>query len=552
MTALAELKTSPPPGADSPTDTRPGWRQYVLPVVLSAVNAVIFMLIRPGVEDLWAARAREYAADHGVGLTYWFGWFGGGTTPGNYSVITPYLSALISAELLGALSAVAITAVAIPLLRGSRHPVAGVFIAGIAAGSNLWSGRIPFLLGSAFTVGAFLAVRHQRRVLAGFAGVLSVFASPVTGAFLALGLAGTFLSRKSYRGVSATTIATVGISLILVAILFGNPGPEHFTLILCLEMTSGMLLCLFARPPDYVRTVLYLSIVLAAILQLVPNGMGSNFARLAWFYVPVAVVALSGRKVWVTLLLVAPIVFGGVDGAVNDVTTATQPMSNQAYYTQLSAQLDKTPALSNLRLEVVTGSHAADTALLDHAMLARGWETQEDDTFNSVLQSKTLNSYSYKVWLDNNAVGYVALPLAEKDIYPEYTLVKGGSLLVGDGSEGYLQEVWSNVDWRLYRVVGANPVVAAPATLTQHSPSRLTIKVPQAGKVYVRVRYSRFLRASLDVPPATEPKTSTTSPASKLSPATVMVSDDGFGWTVLTTTRPGTYYLHGTISGLFG
>jgi hypothetical protein len=543
MTVVAERETSPLPGTDSPAGPPPSWRHYLLPVLLSAVNAVVFLLIRPGVEDLWAARAREYAAEHGVGLTYWFGWFSGGTTPGNYSVITPYLSALITAELLGALSAVAITVGAIPLLRGSRHPVAGVFLAGLLAGSNLWSGRIPFLLGSAFTVAAFVAVRRQRRVLAGVAGVLSVFASPVTGAFLALGLAGTFLSRKSYRGVSATTIATVGISLLVVAVLFGNPGPEHFTQILCLEVVGGLLLCLFARPPDYIRTVLYLSIVLAIALQLVPNGMGSNFARLAWFYIPVAVVAVSSRRLWVSLLLVAPIVFGGVDGAINDVATATQPMSNQAYYTQLAAQLDKTPALGNLRLEVVTlGSHAADTALLDHAMLARGWETQEDDTFNSVLQSKILNQYSYHVWLNNNAVGYVALPLAEANIYPEFTLVKSGSL-------PYLQEVWSNVDWRLYRVIGANPVVELPATMTMHSQSRLTINVPCACKFSVRVRYSKFLRATRDLPVPAKPSSAST-PASKLSPATV--TDDGFGWTTITTTEPGTYYLHGTMSGLFG
>src|ERR1700722_6247040 len=100
MTALVELEASPastlaPP--EAPPAARPSWWAYAWPAGLALVNAVIFLILRPGVEDLWAARAREYAAQHGVGLTYWFGWFSGGSTPGNYSVITPYLSALISA-----------------------------------------------------------------------------------------------------------------------------------------------------------------------------------------------------------------------------------------------------------------------------------------------------------------------------------------------------------------------------------------------------------------------------------------------------------------------
>jgi hypothetical protein len=505
---------------------------YLAPVLLSVVNATLFMIYRPGVEDLWAARARASAAAHGVGLTYWFSWFGGAATPGNYSIISPYLSALLSAELLGALSAIAITVLCIPLLRGTNYPVAGVLVAAIASGSNLWSGRVPFLLGTAFAVATFLAVRHQRRILAGAAGVLSVFASPVSGAFIALGLVAVFLVRKDHRRISAITLGIVAVSMVVVAAVFGNPGPEHFTHILCAEMILGMILCLFARPSDYVRTAVWLAVITAFVLVVVPNGMGSNVARLAWFYLPVVIVATSSRKLWIALLVIAPVLIGGVDGSVIDVRHATQPMSSSSYYTALATELDTRPDLRNYRLEVVTlGSHAADEALLNHAMLARGWETQEDDRLNSILMSRQLlNSVSYKVWLQNNAVGYVAIPRSNRDTYPEYNLVTG----VTSGPLSYLTKVWENPDWYLFKVTDPNPIVGVPATMVAHTQSKLTIKVNCACTFDVRVRWSNFLRAT---------------PTVGTVPATV--SEDGTGWTSITTTKPGTYELHGTIARLF-
>lgn len=501
---------------------------YLYATALAVVNATLFMIFRPGVEDLWAARARASAARHGVGLTYWFSWFGGASTPGNYSIITPWLSALLSAELLGALSAVAITLLCIPLVRGTRHPGAAVLVSAVAAGSNLWSGRVPFLLGTAFAVATFLAVRRQRRGLACVAGVLSVFASPVSGAFIALGLAGTFLVRRDHRSICLATICAVVASMGVVALVFGNPGPEHFSYLICADMVVGMLICLLARPADYVRVCIWLAVATAIVIVLIPNGMGANLTRLAWFYLPVAVVATSTRRLWVCLLMVGPVLVGGVNGAVSDVSHATQPMAASSYYTPLANELDRLPQLRNVRLEVVTlGSHAADEALLGHAMLARGWETQEDEKLNSVLMSDKLNAVSYKVWLQNNAVGFVAVPRTKVSAYPEYQLVT-------QNTPSYLHVVWQNPDWLLYRVSNANQIVGRPASMVEHSQSKLTIMVPCACTVSVRVRWSNFLRAS---------------DMSGQHQATV--SDDGSGWTKLTTPVPGTYQLYGTLSRLF-
>lgn len=517
------------PGPHRPPSLAALWRWSLLAPVLAVLNATAFLIIRPGVNDLWAARARANAAGHGVGLTYWFSWFGGGSTPGNYSVLTPYLSAWLTPELVGALAAVAVTPLCFLLLRGTRYPLPGVALATAAAGVNLWSGRIPFILGCALGAAALLAVQAHRRVPAVVLTLLAVFASPVAGAFLALAMAGTFIESKAHRAVSAITMASVVVGLGVVGLAFGTPGPEHFSYWLCLETVAGLLLFLVADPPPFLRTVIYLSIFTALLLALIPNGMGSNFARLAWFCLPAVVVATSGRRLRIALLAGVPMLLIGAGGTVEDLYDASEPASSTAYYTPLAAELDRLPGLANYRVEIVTkGAHAAYDALLDHAMLARGWESQEDNALNKTLQDAALGTTSFKIWLDNNSVGYVAVPGSKSESSPEYDLVTGGKLT-------YLRRVWSGSDWVLYRVEDPTPIVAPPQNVLKYTQSQLTIQVPCRCTFSVRVRWSKFLRAD---------------PVAR-GAAAARVVDDGYGYTSVTTPAPGNYILHGSVTTLF-
>ena len=47
------------------------------PLLLTGVAAVVLWLADTPVGDLQAAIAREQAAESGVGVTYWFSWYGG-------------------------------------------------------------------------------------------------------------------------------------------------------------------------------------------------------------------------------------------------------------------------------------------------------------------------------------------------------------------------------------------------------------------------------------------------------------------------------------------
>jgi hypothetical protein len=270
----------------------------------------------------------------------------------------------------------------------------------------------------------------------------------------------------------------------------------------------------------------------ALVLLIVPNGMGSNFARMAWFCLPVAVVATSSRRLSIALLTTIPIMLIGANGTVRDLRDASQPVSQTAYYKPLAAELDRLPGLANYRVEIVThGAHAAYDALLDHAMLARGWETQEDNALNKTLANPDLDPTSYKIWLDNNSVGFVAIP-SKHDSSPEYKLVDEGDL-------PYLTEIWSSTDWILFRVANPTPIVARPQNVLEYSQSHLTIRVPCACTFSVRVRYSKFLRAQPVPIPNAQARGSAT------------VINDGYGYTSVTTTAPGDYIFQGTVTKIF-
>jgi len=522
MTAVAEQVTD---GVlwRAPVRVRRVLPPWLYPSAFALAGALAFLLVRLPVGDLWAARARQSAAAHGVGLTYWFSWFGGGSTPGNYSVLTPFASAVFGAALLGALATVAITPLCWRLVQGSRHPIIATWVATVTSGFSLWSGRVPFALGTAIAVAALIAVRERRRVHVVVWTVLSVLISPVSGAFIAFGLTGTVLYTRSHRVVGALAILAAGFSLAVLGVVFGAPGPEGFAMKQALLVTVGLLLFLLAGPPKYLTVVILASVAACPLLTVVPNGMGSNFERFVWIWLPVAVVATARRRLPTAVLASALAICTGAFGTVQDVAVARAPMSSPSYYAPLASELDTIAALTTYRLEVVPdGTHTAAYALLGHAMLARGYETQTDNALNAVLMSQTgPTAVTFKIWLDNNAVGYIAIGNRSLHPNPEHTLVSSGKL-------AYLHVIWANSNWRLYGVTRPIPIVPTPDRITDADQSSMTIDVSQPGILPIRVRWSKFLTAE-------GPNDS----------RGVSLTADEYGWSILIAPLPGQYVLHG-------
>ena len=539
MTVVADKRVEDAGG--EPVEPRfRGWMQrespWIAPSLAAVLNAVAFVLIAPNVNDIFAGLARESAVLHGVGLQYWFGWFGGGSTPGNYSVLTPYLSAAIGATALAAVATAAITPLAWIALRGTAHPVAALWVATFTAALNLWSGRVPFALGCLMSVVTIIFVRRRRSWWAALFAVLTVAASPVSGAFLVIGLVGVFLTRPDWRRTCVLTALPIGVGLIGVALLFGQPGPESFSFVQLLQLTGTMVVFLIAVPPDWLKTSIWLTMLAGPVIFLVPNGLGDNVLRMAWYCLPAVVVATAGRRVSVALLAVSVALVLSTKQSVGDVFAGSEKEASPDYYTSLIGELTTLKAqLLGCRLEVVEdGTHTASFALLDHAMLARGYEYQEDNALNKTLSRKDLDATSYKIWLQDNAVCFVAISSSHRKDNPEYTLV-------ATNRPDYLTRVWGDDDWMLYRVQNPNPIVRKPVSVVAFTQSKLVLRVPCACTFTVRVRKPEKLRAETSPPTGSHER-----------PIQAVLRDDGFGWTTMTTTRPGTYTLSGRLVGRLG
>jgi hypothetical protein len=175
------------------------------------------------------------------------------------------------------------------------------------------------------------------------------------------------------------------------------------------------------------------------------------------------------------------------------------------------------------RVEVPPTRNYWEAARLGEVPLARGWLRQADIDRNPLFFTTVpgaagtgvpLTPASYRAWLAENAVQYVALPDAPLSWVgrAEAELVEGGL--------PYLTPVWSGPHWRVWAVVDPTPLVAAPAELISADGAEVTFRAPTGGPVAVRVRHSRWLVAS--------------------GGATVTADGD---WTTVTVPHPGEYTL---------
>ena len=131
---------------------RPRWPWIPwLPLVLSILAAVLLWVIDPPMRDLQAALARESAHRAGVGVSYWFDWFGG-VAPGSYSLIVPTLTSWFGSLLLLCLSTVVVSALAYPVSRTAAHPTLMTWAVALSAVLNMFSGRVTFATGAAIAM----------------------------------------------------------------------------------------------------------------------------------------------------------------------------------------------------------------------------------------------------------------------------------------------------------------------------------------------------------------------------------------------------------------
>ncbi|MGC4875010.1 hypothetical protein ACLQ26_01920 [Micromonospora sp. DT43] len=497
--------------------------------------------------DLAAQVARaDFFAAHGpapIDLR----WYGGVQQFG-YSLVSQPVMAVLGVRVTGALALVASAAALAALLVRSPvpRPLLGSLVGVVTLAGNLVSGRVTYALGVAFGLAALLALtldRPMRVPRLGFAAACALLASatsPVAGLFVGLAGVALLLTRRYADGLALGVAAAVPLAT--TALLFGDGGWMNIsrTDTLRAVVTSLVVAALVAYRPVRFGALLGAAGVLAAALVHTPVGL--NATRLAtMFALPVLAAAarppawLSARltrrdadhpapphaappgavatstatpgrsrrarllgAVALTALLVA--VCGWQPPVVSaDLRGIGDPTSAAGYHAPLRAFLAGQRLTG--RVEVPPTRNYWEAARLGDVPLARGWLRQADIDRNPLFFTTVpgaagtgvpLTPASYREWLAENAVQYVAVPDAPLSWVgrAEAELVEGGL--------PYLTPAWSGPHWRVWAVADPTPLVAAPAELVHADGAAVTFRAPTAGPVAVRIRHSRWLAASGD------------------------------------------------------
>jgi len=450
---------------------------------------VAYLLAPPMGRDFSAQLAHaELAGSHWPELLdlRWYGGF----NPLGYSVVSPPVMALLGVPLTTALAYVATVVLFAAVLKnaGVVRPVAGAIIGAVSLTGNLVVTRTTFALGLALGLGALLALMSGRlRVSSGLA-VLAPLASPVAGLFLGVAGGALFLSGRRRAGV--TLAASAMVPTIAVGLAFGNGGYQTFaakqalvSLLVCLVVTG---LCW--RSP-VVRWGGLLSAVLVAAAYLLPTPVGTTATRLPELFAAPIVVAVATVPLVAIIAATASAVLLLPPVSITELRERGDPALSAEFYTPLLHQLTARRVAGPI--EVVPTRRRGEAAFVAPVVpIAKGWSRQADTGRNAIFYNQTVNAYTYRRWLDDNAISYVAISQGPYDwsAPDEVTLVRDGL--------PYLQKVWSNQNWSLYAVANPRPVVAPPGRVVARDAVSLTVSLPDPGEYVVRVRWSRYLTAS--------------------------------------------------------
>ena len=424
---------------------------------------------------------------HHFGFTVWnTQWYGGHTVIG-YSVLFPPLAAVFGSGTVGLVSCtVAARWVTLMVRRETGRPhTLAMLVFSAAVVENLIVGRTAFSVGLAFMTLAMLQVslEHRRRAL--IAATLTSLASPLAGFFLIL-VALAWWKAKPLRSLLPLGGAMIGAIAVL---MFPENGTFPFPLSTLLAVLGVSAVGLLFVPKEHsvIRRALWIYALTAIPLFLVANPIGGNLARPgSLLAVPVALIALRRRRLLAAVALV-PLLIWHFEPLVPAIANRGDPAAKPAFYAGL---LDYLKAHDEPlgRLEIpFTRSHWEARYVAPAIPLARGWERQLDIRYNAILYSKDqLNQATYREWLVENGVRWVALPNEPLD--PSSV----GEAKVINSSPGYLKPVWRDANWQLWEVQGSDGLTTGPATMLKLTADSFTLNFTAPGNVVVRIHSNPY------------------------------------------------------------
>ncbi|MER6587786.1 hypothetical protein ABT244_18885 [Micromonospora chalcea] len=552
-----------------------GGRVVAVSAAFALVLAVLHLTLPVTGSDLSAQVARaDFFAAHPSALVD-LRWYGG-VHPWGYSLVSPPLMALLGVRVTGALALLASATAFAALLVRTRvpRPLLGSLVGVVTIAGNLVSGRVTYALGVAFGLAALLALTVPARraaavdasgtgagaagagagpagpgapaspvgiwagrsvwaaVAAVVAALLASAASPVAGLFVGLAGVALLLSRRYADGLLLAVPAAGPLAV--TGLLFGEGGWMNIsrTDTLHAVVTSLLVAALVTYRPVRVGALLSAAGVLAS--ALLPTPVGLNATRLVvMFALPLlAAAATPPARLGIPRLprtagaaglaaLLAVVCWWQPPVVTADLRSADDPTADPAYFAPLRAELARRGLTG--RVEVPPTRNYWEAARMGEVPLARGWLRQADIDRNPLFFTTVpgadgtgipLTPVTYRDWLADNAVQYVAVPDAE------FSWVGRSEAELVETGLPYLTEVWSDRHWKLYAVADPTPLVGAPGELISQDGASITFRAPAPGPIPIRVRHDRWLTAS----------------------GGAEVTQDG-KWTTVTVPREGTYTL---------
>ncbi|MGW1355566.1 hypothetical protein ACWCQE_40950, partial [Streptomyces sp. NPDC002409] len=387
-------------------------------------------------QEAWAEFAKMYP-----GSAYNLFWYGGLHTV-NYSVISPYVMAVLGVVPVTLLSGLSSSWLAATLVErsGLRKPLWPSLVVAFSLWCQVVSGRSTFMLGTAFALGAVLAVVSGRRlVIAVVCAALSTMGSPVSGLFLLVVGAAHLLCREWGKAASLVVPPVVVVALTTLLFPFEGEQPMAFN-----RIWPPVILCaviVLTAPRDW-RVVRFGAAVYAlgvVLCYLIASPIGTNVERLTELAAPVTLLAVlvNGRErgeadapperlsfTWFTprrqrvgcavALVLSLLWLSGK--TIADIVTNTKVPDYAVKTEGVVTELRKLGS-ERTRVEVVPArDHREAAVLAPYVNMARGWNRQADVERGRLfyeghggtsVPAGTFSPSSYRAWLSQWAVGFV-------------------------------------------------------------------------------------------------------------------------------------------------
>jgi hypothetical protein len=331
------------------------------------------------------------------------------------------------------------------------------------------------------------ACANRSRAATAVLSLASVWASPVTGVFLAVAALAVLAGRNGSRLTALALGAPAVVGGLAMALLFPEGGSDHFVgtafwpmLLVCL---GALALVDPTRRTAIWGAAIYVTVLVAAFA--IPNPLGQNALRPGVVLGPALLVLFTrprAPRAAVVVIAVALLYLQWLP-AVRAVEEARgDPSTHAAFHAEVLRFLAPR-AKPGERLEVpLTRNHWEATYLAQDYPLARGWHRQLDRKVNPLFYDREhpLSAGGYERWLRQNAVRWVALPTAPLDFSAE-----AEKALLLDG-QPYLEPRYTSPDWSIWEVRDPEPPVSGAAHLTAAGADGFDLEASRAGPVLVR------------------------------------------------------------------